>query len=304
MDELAQKRTLKQLEAVIESGMQTFIEVGNALLEIRKNRLYRDSFATFEDYCRERWGWRRDYADKQIRAAAVMRNLDVSAPSLHTIVCAPQNEAQARELAQLPPEQQREVAATIDFTKATAKDVQVAVKKYTARPAAKKTPAPAGHHKAAQASDGLHILPAVALKLAAMPQPMSLEQICATSKWRPVTWSSKRIHDLQAIPWVQIERVRIAGQETSYRVTVNHELKRICDGERPSKSGETPNDFCRRLLVELTRQREEINNKTSNGRWLPENVSKLKLAAILDWIQGELENFNGGQSVDGREGAA
>jgi hypothetical protein len=47
-----------ELEEVIELGLATFITVGNALLEIRDSRLYRDTHATLEDYCRERWGSR------------------------------------------------------------------------------------------------------------------------------------------------------------------------------------------------------------------------------------------------------
>ena len=64
--------------------------------------LYRADYGTFEDYCRDRWAWNRDYVNKQIRAAEVIRNLD-------PIVSKPQNEAQARELARLAPEQQRKV---------------------------------------------------------------------------------------------------------------------------------------------------------------------------------------------------
>jgi hypothetical protein len=78
-------------------------------------------------------------------------------------------------------------------------------------------------------------------------------------------------------------------------------LKDICDGARPSKSGDLPNDFCRELLLELLRRRKEIHDKNAKGRWLPENVSKLELTMILDWVQQELETFNGGQSVDERK---
>ena len=50
---------LAECEAVIERGQQTFIEVGQALMEIRDSRLYRETHATFEAYCNERWGWTR-----------------------------------------------------------------------------------------------------------------------------------------------------------------------------------------------------------------------------------------------------
>ncbi len=35
--------------------VQTFYEVGNALLQIRDERLYRQTHSTFEEYCREKW---------------------------------------------------------------------------------------------------------------------------------------------------------------------------------------------------------------------------------------------------------
>lgn len=63
--------SLPELERVIERGQQTFIEVGRALLEIRDRRLYRETHATFEAYCRERWGWSRQHAMRQMDAAQV-----------------------------------------------------------------------------------------------------------------------------------------------------------------------------------------------------------------------------------------
>lgn len=115
--ELVSTRSLAELEAVIERGLATFIEVGTALLEIRDGRLYKPEFATFEDYCRERWKWGRNYANKQIAAAQVVRNLGTNVPK-------PQTEAQARELTRLTPEQLRHVAESVDFAKATAADVR------------------------------------------------------------------------------------------------------------------------------------------------------------------------------------
>jgi len=40
-------------------------------MEIRDNRLYRSDYATFEEYCRERWGWSRSYIHRQIAAAEI-----------------------------------------------------------------------------------------------------------------------------------------------------------------------------------------------------------------------------------------
>lgn len=119
----AGKARLAELESVIERGRKTFLEVGRALIEIRNQRLYREQgFTTFDTYCRERWKMSQPHAQRTIDAAKVAQNL---IPMGITV----QTERQARELAPLPPEQQREVAAGIDFTKATAKEVHVAVEK-------------------------------------------------------------------------------------------------------------------------------------------------------------------------------
>lgn len=92
-----------QLEATIERGMQTFVEVGLALMEIRDGRLYRAEYGTFEEYCQERWGWERRHAYRLIDAAAAVENV-----SNWTQNQVPANEAQARPLTSLPPAQQRE----------------------------------------------------------------------------------------------------------------------------------------------------------------------------------------------------
>jgi phage N-6-adenine-methyltransferase len=91
---------LTALEQTIERGLQTFVEVGNALLEIRDSRLYKQ-FGTFEDYCRERWGMQRNYANKMIAAAEVVGNLGTIVPIL------PVTESQARPLTALEPDLQR-----------------------------------------------------------------------------------------------------------------------------------------------------------------------------------------------------
>lgn len=97
---------LDELEGVIEHGMQTFVEVGNALREIREQRLYRESHETFETYCDERWGFGRNYANKQIAAAEAATALGTTVPT----ASAPTSEAQARELVPLK-DQPEELAA-------------------------------------------------------------------------------------------------------------------------------------------------------------------------------------------------
>lgn len=87
---------LSECETIIERGLSTFVEVGNALLEIRDSRLYRESHATFEDYCKGRWGMARANAYRLIEAAKAVADLS-------PIGDIPKTESQARELAAIEP---------------------------------------------------------------------------------------------------------------------------------------------------------------------------------------------------------
>lgn len=71
----SEKERLSELEETVERGLETFVEVGRALMEIRDQRLYRADYDTFEAYCRERWGHQVDWAYKQIRASRVVENV-------------------------------------------------------------------------------------------------------------------------------------------------------------------------------------------------------------------------------------
>jgi phage N-6-adenine-methyltransferase len=88
------QRRLEELEALIERGLRTFVEVGAALMEIRDSRLYRETHATFDAYCRSRWGMSRRHANRLVKSVEV-------AAALGPVGRIPENEAQARELAPL-----------------------------------------------------------------------------------------------------------------------------------------------------------------------------------------------------------
>jgi len=105
-------RTLDECERVIAKGKRAFILVGQALLEIRDRRLYRQTHPTFEAYCRERWGWGRESAYKHIAAAKVAENVE-------SIPHAQPSYTQAVQLAPLPAEHQRRIAARVDFEDAS-----------------------------------------------------------------------------------------------------------------------------------------------------------------------------------------
>lgn len=126
----AEARRLEALEATIERGLNTFVEVGAALLEIRDSRLYRTTHGTFEDYCRERWGMVASRARQLIAAAETVQNLQ----SVTTVTLLPATESQARPLTTLEPEVQREVwqraVETAPNGKVTAAHVQNVVGEY------------------------------------------------------------------------------------------------------------------------------------------------------------------------------
>ena len=50
---------LDELESVIQRGIGTFVEVGNALREIRDGKLYEPKYGqvSFETYCASRWSY-------------------------------------------------------------------------------------------------------------------------------------------------------------------------------------------------------------------------------------------------------
>jgi hypothetical protein len=95
---------LERCETIIERGLKTFLEVGTALAQVRDLRLYRGEYDTFEAYCDERWGLKRQRAYELMNAANVVRQM-----SEISDIPAPERESHAAALAQLKdPDQQRQ----------------------------------------------------------------------------------------------------------------------------------------------------------------------------------------------------
>lgn len=89
---VSEKAELSRLESVITTGKDTFVQVGLALLEIRDRRLYRGSYANFNDYCRERWTFSRQRAGQLICAATLVDKLATKVADDKL----PENEREAR----------------------------------------------------------------------------------------------------------------------------------------------------------------------------------------------------------------
>lgn len=97
-----------------EKGIEHSVgEVGWHLMAIQEGRLYRAAgHATFDDYCLNRWGWRRRHAYQMIDAAKVRQQLEMST-TVHTAPpeVLPETEWQIRPLTKLRDEPEAARAA-------------------------------------------------------------------------------------------------------------------------------------------------------------------------------------------------
>ena len=94
-----EREILQKHETTIKKGLNTFVEVGQALLEIRENKLYRIEYNTFEEYCQEKWQMPSRVARRLISSKKTMDNLGPVGPK-------PTSERQVRPLTSLEPEVQ------------------------------------------------------------------------------------------------------------------------------------------------------------------------------------------------------
>lgn len=98
---------LAELEEVIERGLQSFVEVGNALIEVKAKRLFKVAgFDTFDAYCEQKFCIRSSQRVRLMTAAAtheaLVRDLAEIAPA-GANPTPPSTERQIRSLAGLAP---------------------------------------------------------------------------------------------------------------------------------------------------------------------------------------------------------
>ena len=90
--------TLEQIEVAIRKDVRAFVRVGLALGEVCNRRMYKPTYACFDDYCRNVWGWCRQTAHRSIDASEIALELspigDIQGAIMH--------ESQLRPLAKLP----------------------------------------------------------------------------------------------------------------------------------------------------------------------------------------------------------
>ena len=99
-----EERDLLRLERKVE---RAFFEAGLSLREIRDRRLYRNSHATFEEYCKERFNFTRQAANYLIAGASVFETLTTNGCQI-----LPTAERQVRPITSLDESEQVEAWST------------------------------------------------------------------------------------------------------------------------------------------------------------------------------------------------
>jgi hypothetical protein len=97
-----EKIRLRQLELTVEKNLSGFIQCGRALLEIRESRLYRERYATFADFCRERFAIARSTADQLCRSTQVFQTLESTLAGSNTPIPENISELALRPISRLP----------------------------------------------------------------------------------------------------------------------------------------------------------------------------------------------------------
>lgn len=103
-----EQREFGKLEAVIKKGLRSFVEVGQALMDVRDKRLYRAQYPSFEAYCQDRWGIGARRSRQLISGSVVVFEMKDRNPG-SVLPILPESEKQARPLAGLSPGQREHV---------------------------------------------------------------------------------------------------------------------------------------------------------------------------------------------------
>lgn len=102
-----EERDRHRLELRVEKA---FYEAGVALRELRDRRLYRSTHRTFEEYCKDRFGYQRRHSYQLINAAVVVENLCANSAQTEQVCNSaqilPTSEYQVRPLTLLEPARQ------------------------------------------------------------------------------------------------------------------------------------------------------------------------------------------------------
>ena len=104
----AESRNFDRCKKTIKSGLRTFVEVGQALTEIKDREYYLTTHTSFPDFCRDEFDVGKAYAYRLIAAAEIQAAISHQCggnPKSTIVDCLPVNEAQSAPLAKLPIEE-------------------------------------------------------------------------------------------------------------------------------------------------------------------------------------------------------
>jgi len=93
---ITEAKRLAEYEATIHQGLNSWMEVSNAMIKIHDDQLYREKAETFEAYCKSEFGLSRARAYQLIESGKTVEIL-----STIVDIPAPANEGIARELAKV-----------------------------------------------------------------------------------------------------------------------------------------------------------------------------------------------------------
>lgn len=123
-----ERRRFSACNEQIKTGLRSCFDTGAALAEVRDDKLYREDYGTFEDYCREMFQVTRAHAYRLIEAADLKGDLSPIGDKIT-------NEAQARELAKVPEGRREEVLKQVSTNgPITAKAIAEQAKSFSEKP--------------------------------------------------------------------------------------------------------------------------------------------------------------------------
>ena len=124
--DLTASEVLRQQEAIIERGLKGFKEAGMALMRIKEQKLYKEYYATYEEYCKQRWGFSPQHANRLISAFVLTDKMK----SETTGSVVPESERQARVLLRSndPTKLWEEAQKKTDKEQPTAKEIEAVMK--------------------------------------------------------------------------------------------------------------------------------------------------------------------------------
>jgi len=119
---------LRRCEGVISTRLKAFLEVGRSLMTIRDKRLYRETHATFSEYCKSRWELSRSRAYQFIDSVVIHDEITEQCDGLEP----PARESHVRVLVGCPREQRAAIWSDVvaandgDPKRVTVKDLRKA----------------------------------------------------------------------------------------------------------------------------------------------------------------------------------